>query len=81
MVRPCKPAMYITPKYSPAHHQLLRSDPVPADKDDDDKGYIGDDVDRTESKDGGRRQQWGPVVRTGSFVSDGALPAASDQSE
>ncbi|XP_048481503.1 stromal interaction molecule homolog isoform X3 [Plutella xylostella] len=39
----------------------------------------GDDVDRTESKDGGRRQQWGPVVRTGSFVSDGALPAASDQ--
>lgn len=41
----------------------------------------GDDVDRTESKDGGRRQQWGPVVRTGSFVSDGALPAASDQSE
>lgn len=38
-----------------------------------------DDVERTESKDNGRRQQWGPVVRSSSFVNDPAVAASNEQ--
>ncbi|XP_028030047.1 stromal interaction molecule homolog isoform X1 [Bombyx mandarina] len=37
-----------------------------------------DDAERTE-KDGGRREKWGPVVRSGSFVTDPAFTASNDQ--
>ncbi|XP_073954650.1 stromal interaction molecule homolog isoform X3 [Choristoneura fumiferana] len=39
----------------------------------------GDDVERTESREGGRRQQWGPSVRSGSFVSESAIAASNEQ--
>ncbi|XP_026736183.1 stromal interaction molecule homolog isoform X3 [Trichoplusia ni] len=41
-----------------------------------------EDVERTEtreSRDSGRRQQWGPVVRSGSFMSDSAITASNEQ--
>ncbi|XP_049697267.2 stromal interaction molecule homolog isoform X2 [Helicoverpa armigera] len=38
-----------------------------------------DDVERTETRDSGRRQQWGPVVRSGSFMSDSAVAASNEQ--
>ncbi|XP_075982376.1 stromal interaction molecule isoform X2 [Anticarsia gemmatalis] len=38
-----------------------------------------DDVERTENRDSGRRQQWGPVVRSGSFLSDAAITASNEQ--
>ncbi|CAH2979327.1 unnamed protein product [Chilo suppressalis] len=38
-----------------------------------------DDVERTETKDGGRRPQWGPVVRSGSYVNDAAVTASNEQ--
>ncbi|XP_045453679.1 stromal interaction molecule homolog [Melitaea cinxia] len=37
-----------------------------------------DDGDRTESREGGRRPQWGPVVRSGSFMSDSASAASNE---
>lgn len=39
-----------------------------------------DDAERSE-KDGGRREKWGPVVRSGSFVTDPAFTASNDQSK
>lgn len=41
----------------------------------------GEDVERTESREGGRRQQWGPSVRSGSFVSESAIAASNEQSK
>ncbi|XP_063831933.1 stromal interaction molecule homolog [Ostrinia nubilalis] len=38
-----------------------------------------DDVERTEPKDSGRRPQWGPVVRSGSYMSDSAVTASNEQ--
>ncbi|XP_022823823.1 stromal interaction molecule homolog isoform X2 [Spodoptera litura] len=38
-----------------------------------------EDVEKTENRDSGRRQQWGPVVRTGSFMSDFAVAASNEQ--
>ncbi|CAB3251695.1 unnamed protein product [Arctia plantaginis] len=38
-----------------------------------------EDVERTDSKDNGRRQQWGPVVRSGSFLNDAAITASNEQ--
>lgn len=40
-----------------------------------------DDVERTESREGGRRHQWGPPVRSGSFVSDSAVLTSNEQSK
>lgn len=40
-----------------------------------------DDVERTEHRDSGRRPQWGPVVRSGSYMSDSAVTASNEQSE
>ncbi|CAH2087892.1 unnamed protein product [Euphydryas editha] len=37
-----------------------------------------DDGDRTESRESGRRQQWGPMVRSGSFMSDSASAASNE---
>ena len=39
-----------------------------------------DDGERTESREGGRRQ-WGPVVRSGSFISDSASAASHEISK
>ncbi|XP_050551782.1 stromal interaction molecule homolog isoform X3 [Spodoptera frugiperda] len=38
-----------------------------------------EDVEKTENRDSGRRQQWGPVVRSGSFMSDSAVAASNEQ--
>lgn len=40
-----------------------------------------EDVEKTENRDSGRRQQWGPVVRSGSFMSDSAVAASNEQSK
>ncbi|XP_050355503.1 stromal interaction molecule homolog isoform X2 [Nymphalis io] len=37
-----------------------------------------DDGERTESREGGRRPQWGPMVRSGSFISDSANAASNE---
>ncbi|XP_064074485.1 stromal interaction molecule homolog isoform X2 [Vanessa tameamea] len=37
-----------------------------------------DDGERTESREGGRRPQWGPMVRSGSFISDSASAASNE---
>ncbi|XP_049878372.1 stromal interaction molecule homolog isoform X3 [Pectinophora gossypiella] len=37
-----------------------------------------DDVERTETRDGGRRHQWGPGARSGSFVSDSGVQASNE---
>lgn len=39
-----------------------------------------DDVERTESREGARRQ-WGPIVRSGSFISDSASAASNEISK
>ncbi|KAI5639822.1 STIM1 orai1-activating region domain-containing protein [Phthorimaea operculella] len=38
----------------------------------------GDDVERTESREGGRRHQWGPPTRSASFVSESAAVQATN---
>ncbi|XP_063366152.1 stromal interaction molecule homolog isoform X1 [Cydia amplana] len=38
-----------------------------------------EDVERTESREGARRPQWGPTVRSGSFVSESAIAASNEQ--
>ncbi|XP_053616229.1 stromal interaction molecule homolog isoform X3 [Plodia interpunctella] len=38
-----------------------------------------DDVERIESRDGGRRQQWGPAVRTASFAGDSGVVTTSNE--
>ncbi|XP_059061128.1 stromal interaction molecule homolog isoform X3 [Achroia grisella] len=38
-----------------------------------------DDVERTESREGGRRQQYGPVARSNSFASDSTVTIANEQ--
>lgn len=38
-----------------------------------------DDVEKTEAREGARRAQWGPVVRSGSYLADSAVTAGNDQ--
>ncbi|XP_061717279.1 stromal interaction molecule homolog isoform X2 [Cydia pomonella] len=38
-----------------------------------------EDVERTESREGARRPQWGTTVRSGSFVSESAIAASNEQ--
>lgn len=40
-----------------------------------------DETERTESRENGRRPQWGPGSRSGSFVTDPAVSASNDQSK
>lgn len=40
-----------------------------------------DDVERTESREGARRQHWGPVVRAGSFTGDSGSAVLNDHSK